>query len=298
MSNLEAALDAISEGMFVFPCNQKRRPLAEHGLLDAVNNSEQVHKWWTRMPQALVAVNCGMSGYVVLDLDDQSAIDLIRQEHPAWLETRRVRTQSGMMHLWYAAPTGHRVKSTVKAIAEIPNTDTRATGGYAIIAGLGEEGEYRTLDARKPAPMPQDLLEILIRNKIAIPDTPAPAPEARPAPRQERLCENDIDAAVTYYLNRYTGMAGKGNRNDVGLKLACQLRDLGLSEGQAERVMLTYQRSVTRASDEYTEQEARATLKSAYNTSTRAAATPWKAVMNARQQKYREHVKRILEGQQ
>jgi putative DNA primase/helicase len=66
--------------------------------------------------------------------------------------------------------------------------------------------------------------------------------------------------------------AGEG-RNDVGLWLACQLRDNGQDEAEAERVVLEFQARVADDGDHaYTEQEARASVRSAF---TRSAREPW-----------------------
>lgn len=39
-------------------------------------------------------------------------------------------------------------------------------------------------------------------------------------------------------LNKALGKATQGNRNETGFWLACQLRDNGYSEGEAEGIML------------------------------------------------------------
>jgi len=64
--------------------------------------------------------------------------------------------------------------------------------------------------------------------------------------------------------------ATQGNRNETGLWLACQLRDNGYTETEAESIILGYARKVRdNGSEPYTETEAIATLKSAFSKPTR-----------------------------
>ncbi len=57
----------------------------------------------------------------------------------------------------------------------------------------------------------------------------------------------------------------RGNRNDVGFWLACQLRDLGLDAGKASEHMREYARSAPAGDHPYTEEEAQTSLRQAYS---------------------------------
>jgi hypothetical protein len=62
--------------------------------------------------------------------------------------------------------------------------------------------------------------------------------------------------------------ATNGTRNDIGFQLACNLRDTGLPQAEAEPLMRTYAKAVTnRGVPEYTEREALSSLQSAYSKS-------------------------------
>lgn len=77
------------------------------------------------------------------------------------------------------------------------------------------------------------------------------------------MSANLLDKALT--------KATEGNRNETGLWLACQLRDNGYAEAEAEGVMLDYARRVHgNSSEPYARREAIATLKSAYGRPARA----------------------------
>ena len=84
----------------------------------------------------------------------------------------------------------------------------------------------------------------------------------------------DPNEAAEYYLKRALAQADVGNRNDTGFWLACQLRDLGLSETESASYLRKYAGSVPRGDDEYAEKEALATLKSAFTYSKRDPAVP------------------------
>ncbi|MFC1902349.1 hypothetical protein ACFLX3_05450 [Chloroflexota bacterium] len=72
-------------------------------------------------------------------------------------------------------------------------------------------------------------------------------------------------------LDKALNKAAQGNRNETGLWLACQLRDSGSTEVEAEVVMLNYASQVSgNGTEPYTRAESIATLKSAYSKPPRA----------------------------
>lgn len=75
-----------------------------------------------------------------------------------------------------------------------------------------------------------------------------------------------------FWLGKALDRAAPGNRNDTGFWLACQLRDAGLSETDSEAVMLLYAARVPQGSDPYTETEALASNRKAFETDPRDRA--------------------------
>ncbi|MFC1964495.1 hypothetical protein ACFLWG_00605 [Chloroflexota bacterium] len=72
-------------------------------------------------------------------------------------------------------------------------------------------------------------------------------------------------------LDKALNKAAQGNRNETGLWLACQLRDSGSTEVEAEVVMLDYASRVHgNGTEPYTRAEAIATLKSTFSKPARA----------------------------
>ena len=72
--NGAVALAYAEAGIPVFPCAASgprcKQPLTEHGHHDATTDLDQIRRWWTRWPDALVGIPTGPdSGVWVLDVD-------------------------------------------------------------------------------------------------------------------------------------------------------------------------------------------------------------------------------------
>jgi hypothetical protein len=67
---LDIALQCAARGWYVFPCKPRsKRPATKNGFKDATLDAEQIRAWWTKMPDANVAIACGASGIAVFDVD-------------------------------------------------------------------------------------------------------------------------------------------------------------------------------------------------------------------------------------
>src|SRR5262249_46092588 len=104
----DAALAYAAGGYFIFPCfeisatgdctcpaphpsrnaqgqceNPGKHPRTPHGFKDATRDPATITAWWTRWPQANVALDCGRSGLLVVDVDPRNRGDatLAELEH-------------------------------------------------------------------------------------------------------------------------------------------------------------------------------------------------------------------------
>lgn len=99
--------------------------------------------------------------------------------------------------------------------------------------------------------------------QIAVPQHRAPEANAQQPmqPPTERGGKLDANAFLTYAIQDATGEG----RNNRGYRLARQLREIGLSQFEAESYLLRYQQAIGHSGPhDYTEQEALTNLKSAY----------------------------------
>jgi len=115
---LEAALTYAARGWYIFPCVPGgKTPLTPHGFKDACIDSRTIVMWWTKWPNANVAISTGeVSGLDVLDVD--------RIDAPSF-NTYQVETPRGRHY--YFQTTG---QSSMVGIQ--PGIDVRAKGGYII----------------------------------------------------------------------------------------------------------------------------------------------------------------------
>lgn len=71
-----AALGYTGEGWPVFPCRPDSKvPATVHGFKDAATDPSVIAGWWSRTPDANVAIPTGTSTVDVLDVDVKGAAD-------------------------------------------------------------------------------------------------------------------------------------------------------------------------------------------------------------------------------
>lgn len=115
------ALEYAAHGWPVLPAAPGGKlPLARHGVKDASTDANQIRRWWSRWPNANVAVACGRPGPQVLDIDNMTAAAeyVARFERVPCVATVRGR------HYWFAG----RVAGTVA----LDFGELRGRGSYVI----------------------------------------------------------------------------------------------------------------------------------------------------------------------
>lgn len=245
---LKAALQYAARGWAVFPCREQpgepyrdkqgnlvtpreKTPYTAKGVHDASSEPDKIRRWWQKWPAALIGVNCGQSGLVVIDLDNKNgkfgsqAFASLGFDNGGALHSQ---TPSGGFHLVFAG--------TGKNSTGITGIDVRGTGGYVIappsVIMDGEfPGQYIALDdwARQPAALPAGLLEAIINeNKAAKKKQTANSTNGngRCMPSRQTL---EFIAAQG---------AGAGERNDRLFRAACDLAGCGYPQPETESMLL------------------------------------------------------------
>jgi Bifunctional DNA primase/polymerase, N-terminal len=114
-----------------------KAPLTRHGVHDASTDAEQLRRWWTRWPDANVAIATGAPGPDVLDVDvrggesGRPALRRLRQAGIVPEGAPLAVTPSGGAHLYFLG--------TSQRNGSLPDLhlDFRSTGGYVLVPPSG-----------------------------------------------------------------------------------------------------------------------------------------------------------------
>lgn len=278
-AQLAAALDAASRGWHVFPLiPSDKRPSIRDWETRATTDRERITRCWTHAPYN-VGIAAGPSGLVIVDLDrpkhpqdtppadwaehgvtdgaDVLAVLCERHGQPFPADTFTVRTWSGGMHLYFAAPEGEPLRNTAGDSARGLGwkVDTRAVGGLVVGAGSAFAGHPYTVAHDAPvAPLPNWLTELL---------RPAPLPPQHPVtvPLTARDRRGKfLNAAVNGELARVTG-SGEHQHNNALYIASVALGQL-VAGGELDAHEVTEQLTAAALSVGQGEREARRTIAS------------------------------------
>ena len=107
--------------------------LVPHGVKDASSNATVIDEWFSRQPDANVAIATGeTSGFDVLDVDGEegkATLEALVRAHAPLPTTPQALTGSGGVHELFAHRAGLR-----NAVKFAPGLDVRTTGGYIVAA--------------------------------------------------------------------------------------------------------------------------------------------------------------------
>jgi hypothetical protein len=256
-------------------------------------------------PRYNIAIVCGPSGIVAIDFDsDHEEYGQVgghmNMSGPALLDTLvdtyKQRTPGGGVHMLY------RYDHTVGPIKNhtsklIPAVDIKGLGGLCVLAptqkyttnktttadgeiithaimpgrrGHAVTGQYSIIDKRQPAPIPPSLRDAILEMQDKK-KTDTTRTYAVILPTHTVTSSADpTHASAAHYLDTAVGNASTGNRNDTGLWLCLQLRDLRLSESDIRTYAYLY---VDRVGDgTYTDAEIDATIDQVMSQSPRTPA--------------------------
>jgi hypothetical protein len=111
-----------------------KHPRLRLGFHGATTDTRKVEQWWTRWPQANIAVvTGGPRGLVAVDLDGEAGStswERLTAEHGRGPATATALTPHGR-HLWYRLPCGLSVPRRIGSVAA--HVDILGDGGYGIV---------------------------------------------------------------------------------------------------------------------------------------------------------------------
>jgi len=129
------ALTCAERGWPVFPCKPgTKEPATRHGFRDATTDPDQIRSWWTRLPEANLAIATGAPGPDVLDVDHHGDVGngytaVLKLKRAGLLEDAGtvVRTPHGGLHIYFAG------SSQASGRQPRHHLDFKAAGGYVLV---------------------------------------------------------------------------------------------------------------------------------------------------------------------
>ncbi len=221
-------------GVPIFPCKEgEKRPLTQHGFLDASSDIEQIRTWWAHWPEANIGMPTGSaSGLDVVDIDVHgrvrgfAAFELARRAGLADRWQVLVKTASGGMHAYFPADPDRPQASWQAAGAGI---DFRSDGGYVVappsrVMFEGNRSGYELIGVGRGDATPVDAATL--RQFL----DPRPAPPPHPPTHGRR--DIDADRIAAWLATRV-----EGERNRALYWAACRLAENGVSDDRARDVL-------------------------------------------------------------
>lgn len=202
-----------------------KHPRTRNGLKEATTNIQVITKWWTRWPDANIAVATGeASGVVALDVDprhggDESLRRLIAKHKPL-PDTVESITGGGGQHILFKYP-GLQIKNRANIV---PGVDIRGDGGYIAVApslhACGKRYEWELSSRPLEVPLsdiPEWLLQMIVE---PVQDKPTKKPD-------------------NYWVKILQGV-GEGERNMSAASLAGYLLRHGIAAPIVFELMLLW----------------------------------------------------------
>lgn len=197
-----AAVTLAGRGYHVFPCRPHgKEPLTKNGWKDATQDERKILQWWDRWPDANIAVACGPSGIVALDIDSKHGADprevlpaLGFEDYPILLTGEAPEPDAAHPESLAEVRGAHALFRSDLATARttVKGVELRGGGGYIVVppsvhpSGIVYEGNLPPVTDLPAAP--STLAGILVVNggSSTIP-VPGDDEEITPGERHEAL---------------------------------------------------------------------------------------------------------------
>lgn len=202
---LTAALAYAARGWRIFPCKPGTKlPATAHGVKDATTDEATIRAWWTRWPDANIALACGPGSgvYVVdVDFDSEKGVDgwASLKGLPDLPDTVVQRSPRGGAHYLFRTDKPPRNKNSFH-----PGIDIRADGYYIMLApSVHPNGKlYEWEQGLGPDEIELAEFPEFMRppDKVILPWERKPEPEKKPAARAESPASTPIVERARAYL--------------------------------------------------------------------------------------------------
>jgi hypothetical protein len=228
-----------------------------HGLYDAATDHAQIERWWSRDPEANVAIATGAPGPDVVDVDvkgDENGFAAWNRLKQAGLvaEPQAIVTTPGRgIHAYFAG--SEQGNGTLRA----HHIDFRGKGGYVIAPPSDVDGRPYVVARHQAATASVDWQEI--RRHLD------PQPQRHVA-RWQASADGMLDRLAGWLSRR-----GPGDRNFATFYAAKQLAIAGQLDGPAKERLLD---AALSAGLRGGEREARASIASGERSAAREATSP------------------------
>jgi hypothetical protein len=214
----QSALGLADNGWRVFPCvwvdcKNAKRPLTEHGHLDATTDHEQISSWWSKWPRALIGAPVPDS-LIVIDIDPRNggSLEALTGPLPQTLTVWSGRNDGGR-HLYFRRRPG-----TFTA-TPLPDGIDLKVNGYCIMPPSLHPATKQpyTWELHDFAPLPASLQELL-----------------RPAERPSYVSNGSRNRSG---LVRKVAEAQNGNRHNALVWSCFRARDDGILDELANELV-------------------------------------------------------------
>lgn len=207
----------LSYGVKIFPASRRTKsPLIGGWQDNATDDVGAITRWAQQYPGCAWGVACGPSGMHVIDIDGADGeLSVLSLDLPRTLE---VETQSGNRHLYYMGVTASRNRV-------LPGVDIKSHGGLVIAAG---SPGYRIIDCIDPVLAPIWSVDL----------AGSPAHKTRQPVVLHEDDSGDVDRARRWLTEDAPASVEGDGGNDNAFKVACRVRDFGVSSGRCLDLML------------------------------------------------------------
>jgi len=248
-ANAAAALRLASAGLHVFPCDgsdnkeTKKRPLGGIRWRDESScDLEIVSAWWERWPDAIIGLDVGKAGLIVVDADRHpnapdgvAALPKLIGGPTLTLRCPVVETAGNGIHLIFRQPEGETFGNSSGALPK--GIDVRGQGGYIVAPGSTRADgamwsarpgtpDLATAFETGTIPVLPEKIAALIRSKperLAAPVTDAVQSVSLAKTADVGLRERAFAQAALDGCAAELASCGAGGRNELLNKLAFRL---------------------------------------------------------------------------